>query len=177
MLLALTVGLGYEVEARSIPFERDGLAWVRLAPVRVGRWMVAKLLGAYALSLPLMLAAGIALAVAFRLPARDWVETACLVVPALGMSVALGLWTGTAFGDPKWTNPRAMLSLSGRLFASLLLLLQAAAWLGLSAMAHAIPDRLPGGILYYGPAVVALVLSLLPMRAAIRRVGRLEWSY
>jgi hypothetical protein len=177
MLLALTVGLGYEVAARSIPFERNGLAWVRLAPVSTGRWMLAKLAGALLLSLPIMAVAAASLAIAFRLEARVWIETLCLVVPALGFSVALGLWTGAAFGDPKWTNPRAMLSLSGRLLASLLLLAQAALWLGLWALADAFRTQIPAGLLFYGPALLATLLSVVPIRAATARVRNLEWSY
>ena len=79
MLLALTVGLGYEVAARSLPFERQGLAWVRLAPIPAGRWVAAKLTGAFILSLPIMLVAVASLALAVNRPARARAETASLV--------------------------------------------------------------------------------------------------
>lgn len=177
MLLALTVGLGYEVAARSLPFERQGLAWLRLAPVAPGRWIAAKFSGALLLSLPILAVAAASLAWAFHLPVRTWLEIVCLVVPALALSVSLGLWTGAAFGNPQWTNPRAMLSLSGRILASLLLLTQAALWLVLSGAAHRFPDRLPPGLVFYAPALIALLLAAIPIRAAVARVRTLEWSY
>jgi Putative ATP-binding cassette len=177
MLLALTVGLGYEVAARSLPFERQGLAWVRLAPVGAGRWVAAKLTGAFLLALPIMLVAAVSLALAFHLSLRAWIETACLVLPALGLSIALGLWTGAAFGDPQWTNPRAMLSLSGRILASVLLIAQAGMWLGLSALAHGFDDRLPSAVVYLGPALLAAGLAAVPIRASAARLRSLEWSY
>jgi hypothetical protein len=99
------------------------------------------------------------------------------VLPALGLSIALGLWTGAAFGDPQWTNPRAMLSLSGRILASVLLIAQAGMWLGLSALAHGFADRVPATLLYVGPALLAAALAAVPIRASAARLRGLEWSY
>src|SRR6185503_18644583 len=42
MLLALTVGLGYEIASRAFPFEGRGWAWMRLGPVPALRWIVLK---------------------------------------------------------------------------------------------------------------------------------------
>jgi len=99
------------------------------------------------------------------------------VLPALGLSLALGLWTGSAFGDPKWTNPRAMLTLGGRLLASGLLLLQAAGWLGLAAVGEFFGENLPAGFRLWGPIALAIPLAALPLRAAAARLRNLEWSY
>lgn len=176
MLLALTVGLGYEVAARAIPFERRALAWSRLAPQDTGRWLAGKLLSTGAISLPIVALAAAAMAQAIPLPAREWLAAAALVLPALGFSLALGVWTGAAFGDPQWTNPRAMLTLGGRLVASLVLLAQAGGWLAVSAAIRAGTLQLPYAQ-WWAPAVLALILSMVPIRAATARLARREWSY
>jgi ABC-2 type transport system permease protein len=176
MLLALTVGLGYEVAARSVPFERDGLAWCRLAPVAAWRWVAAKWLGAGMFSLAMMGVAGASLALAFPLGPAEWIETTIVGVSALALSLSLGLWTGALFGDPGWTNPRAMLTLAGRLSASGLLVLQAGAWLGLLAVADSQRAQLPAGALLWGPPVVSGLLCLAPLSAVARWVRRFEWT-
>ncbi|HET7225015.1 MAG TPA: hypothetical protein VFK69_04805, partial [Candidatus Eisenbacteria bacterium] len=176
MLLALTVGLGYEVAARAIPFERRALVWSRLAPQGAGRWLAGKLLSTGAISLPIVALAAAAMALAIPLPAREWLAAAALVVPALGFSLALGVWTGAAFGDPQWTNPRAMLTLGGRLVASLVLLAQAGGWLAVSAAIRAGTLQLPYAQ-WWAPAVLALVLSMVPIRATAARLAGREWSY
>jgi hypothetical protein len=176
MLLALTVGLGYEVAARSVPFERRGLAWCRLAPVTSGAWLAGKYAAAAAISLVLLALAVVALALAFPLPLATWGATLSLVIPALAVSLALGLWTGAAFGDPAWTNPRAMLDLTGRLLASGLLLAQATAWALLAETAAWRGHGLPGWVWVGVPAAVAAVATWVPMRAASARLGNQEWS-
>jgi len=174
MLLALTVGLGYEVAARALPFEREAAAWQRLAPVPVGRWIAAKLIGASAVAAPLMgLAAG-TLALVFPLPAGTWPRLVSLALSALWLSIALGVWTGARFGDPTWTSPRAMLTLAGRISASGLLLAQAAIWFWLSALADIREAALPAGIGLWGPPLVGSLVSLLPIRAAMGRLSKLE---
>jgi hypothetical protein len=176
MLLALTVGLGYEVAARSVPFERDGLAWCRLAPVAPWRWVAAKWLGAGALSLVMMGVAAATLAVAFPLSPIGWAETTIAGMSALALSLSLGLWTGALFGDPGWSNPRAMLTLAGRLCASGLLVLQAGAWLGLLAVADAWRARLPAGAFLWGPPALSGLLCLVPLSAVARWARRFEWT-
>ncbi|MGH3118931.1 MAG: putative ABC transporter permease subunit [Gaiellales bacterium] len=177
MLLALTVGLGYEVATRAVPFERSGAAWIRLAPVPVGRWVAVKMTGAAVVSLPLMGLAGAALQFAYPMSFWVWIEIAALVVPALGLSLAFGLWTGVAFADFRWTNPRAMITLSGRLAASMLLIVQAVGWLGLAAVLGLNRGSLPGGLQLYGPLVMAALAGTLPIRATTIRLSKLEWSY
>ena len=176
MLVTLAVALGYEVAARALPFERGGGAWLRLAPVPAGRWLAAKLAGATALALPLLLLAAVTLALAFRIPAAEWIGILSLALPALGLALALGLMNGAAFGDPAWTNPRAMLKLPGRLLASLLLILQVTLWIGLALAAHALRALLPRALVLGGPALLALGLAVLPLRAAARRLERAEWQ-
>ena len=174
MLLALTVGLGYEVAARSVPFERDGLAWVRLAPVRPGRWLAAKLAGAATIALPILAVVTASLVLGFRLPPGEALAILSLVLPALGLSLCLGLWTGVAFGDPHWTNPRAALSLAGRLLATGLLIAQAAGWLLLAQLA---PPGSFEGLRLGLPLVLAAAVSVVPLRAAAARLSRLEWCH
>ncbi len=129
MLVTLAVGLGYEIAARSIPFERAGLTWSRLAPVRPGRWLAAKLASATLLAGGLLLTVSVVLAFAGRLGLRGWLESLGGAIPALALSTLLGLWAGAAFGDLRWTNPRRMLTLAGRLTASGLMLAQVTSWL------------------------------------------------
>jgi hypothetical protein len=174
MLIALTVGLGYEVAARAIPFERHGWAWIRLAPVRRSRWIVAKLAGAAALSLPLVALASASMALTLGIGPHALLEAFVVVVPALALSLSLGLWTGAAFANPTWTNPRGMLTPTGRIVATLLLLAQAGAWL---AIAAAIDARLvaPRAFALALPAIVAAGLAVWPLRATARVLARREW--
>jgi len=69
-LLALAVALGYEVAARALPFEREGGAWRRLAPVSAWRWTLAKLAGAALVAAPILLVASLAIALPLRRVAR-----------------------------------------------------------------------------------------------------------
>jgi len=134
MLIALTVGLGYEIAARSVPFERGAIVWARLAPVSPIRWAWAKWLATAAMALPVFLAATAVLAILVPLPPGEWAGTLTVGLAALAVALSLGLLTGIVFGDPDWTNPRAMLTVSGRIVATGLLLAQAAGWLGWSTL-------------------------------------------
>jgi hypothetical protein len=176
MLLGLTVGLGYEVAARSLPFEREGLAWIALAPVSAARWVGAKFAAVSVISLPLLAVACGAIALALRLSTAEWIGTLCLVLPALGLAQLLGLLTGAVFGDPHWTHPRATLTLPGRLLASVGLVGQAAFWLGLSELLRVPALGLPAGLAPAAPAVIAALLAVLPLRLLLQRVAGLEWS-
>jgi len=176
MLLGLTVGLGYEVGARALPLERQGIAWIRLGPVAPARWVGARFTGAALLSVPLMALAAGSMAVTLGLNAREVAETLCVALPALGLALSVGLWTGAVFGRSGWSNPRAMLTVTGRAAATLLLLLQAAAWLALSAAAETRRESLPPGIALWGPALVAALLAIVPLRAAAARLAEREWN-
>jgi hypothetical protein len=162
MLVALAVGLGYEVGARAIPFERQGLAWVRLAPIDPYRWVAAKLAGTVVVAVPLAGAALVAVGLAFALGGLEILDLALLGCSALLVSLSLGLWTGSRFGDPEWTNPRAMLRFEGRVIAAILLVVQVAVWLGVdSVLATSLPapaNSLRGGacLVVAGPLAVAL---------------------
>jgi hypothetical protein len=175
MLASLAVGLGYEVAARSVPFERRAATWMQLAPVAPGRWIFAKLLSASALSLPLLLAAWLSVGWALGLPAADRLAALDVGLGAFTLATGLGVWAGTRFGDPRWTNPRGMLTLGGRLVASALMLAQVALW---SLIALALPGMLSPTACLIGDLVLlpgAALLSLLPIRSAARRIVRLGW--
>ena len=175
MLLMLALALGHEVAARSLPFEREGGAWRQLAPVTAARWAAAKLSGAALISLPLLLVASGTLALALRLDGREWLLILATVVPALALALTLGLLNGASFGNPRWTDPRAMLGLSGRLVALLLLAAQLALWLAYSLAAPALHRALPPGVAFLLPTALAGTAATIPWRATVRRLERTEW--
>jgi hypothetical protein len=176
MVITLTIGLGFEVGTRAVPFERDGLAWCLLAPVRPWRWSLAKLASGLVISLPFLAAAalvgGVALGIDARRIAESWVVGASSLVLALGV----GLWTGWAFGDLRWTNPRAMLTLPGRILSGLLLGLLAGMWLVVLAIGEIARDHLPPGAFLWGPPLVAVLLTAPMVALAVRRMKRFEWK-
>jgi hypothetical protein len=176
MLVALTVGLGYEVAARAFPFERRGLVWTRLAPVGASRWVAAKWVATAALSLPLVTLAATSMTLTLGLSGRELIDVISLALPALGLSLSVGLWTGAQFGDPNWSSPRAMLTASGRVIATLLLLFQATAWLIFAALVEARASRLPPGFLFWGPVLLAALAAVIPLRAAAARIAAREWT-
>ena len=171
MLLTLSVGLGYEIAARAFPLERRGAAWMRLALVRAARWALARLASAGTLALALVAVAGASLGWAARLGPGDWLATLAAVLPALSLSVALGLWTGAAFGDPDWTSARAVLTLGGRLVAAALVVVQVAAWLALTAAGESAPAS-RAWLLAWLPGPVAIGLCALAVMAVARRIAR-----
>ena len=176
MLIALTVGLGYEVAARALPFERRGAVWMRLAPVSAEQWVGAKLAATALLATPILLIAAASMALTLGLSAGEIVESLCVALPALGLALSVGLWTGAHFGNMGWTNPRAMLTLTGRLVATGFLLAQAGGWLALVTVADANRAALPPGATLWGPALLALPLAALPLRAAAARLSRRDWT-
>lgn len=169
MLVALTVGLGYEIAARAVPFERGALVWARLSPVSATRWVWAKWVAVLAMALPVFLIATLVLAVTVPLPPLEWAGTLVVGLSALSAALSLGLLTGLLFGDPDWTNPRAMLTVSGRIVATGLLLAQATGWLGWSALAWLRPD-LAGPVLWWVPAAVATGVTLVAARVSAGRL-------
>jgi len=174
-LLALAVALGYEVAARALPFEREGGAWRRLAPVSAWRWTLAKLAGAALVAAPILLVASLAIALPLRLGPGAWLSALTLALPALGLALAVGLLSGAWFGNPRWTDPRAMLGLTGRLVALLLLVTQVGLWIGVWLGAHALGPRLPSGVMLIAPAVLAALLALAPLEMTARRIAATEW--
>ncbi|HYM80353.1 MAG TPA: hypothetical protein VEY91_02955 [Candidatus Limnocylindria bacterium] len=175
MLTLLAVALGYEIAARSIPFEKLGFAWTRLAPLPPSRWVIAKLLSSAALAGPLVALAAGSLMLSLPMAASEWLAIIPGVTVALGLSLSLGILTGTLFADWGWTNPRAMLTLAGRLVATGLIAVQAGLWIGLPAIAEALEWQLPGGFLAWVPLAVAGLASLTSLRVAARRITTLEW--
>ena len=140
MLVALTVGLGHEVASRALPFERDAIQWLRLAPIRPARWVMSRLPGVLVIALPLYLLGWAAVTFMLRLGPGEAARVLLQGGAALATSIAIGFWVGAAFGDPAWRHPRAMLKGVGRLVAVLLLVGQAALWLAL----HPILSEWPG---------------------------------
>jgi len=69
-----------------------------------------------------------------------------------------------------------MLTFSGRLIASGLLLLQATAWVALLSLAEPLRHALPPGALIFGPPLLGLVLTLPMMWLVQRAARRYEWS-
>ena len=175
MLVALAVGLGYEIGARTLPYEGEALAWSRLAPLSPWRWNAAKWVSGGLISLPLVAIA--ALVVRFSLPMdwSRWLASVVAALSALALSLALGLWTGWKFGDPRWTNPRAMLTLPGRLLASGLLILQAGGWIGALAAGDLFRDHLPPGWTWWGPPALAALFGVPVFALAVKTGERHEW--
>jgi hypothetical protein len=169
MLLTLSVGMGYEIAARAFPLERRGAEWMRLTPVPARSWAVARLVSAGSLALALVAIAGASLGWAAGLGPGDWLATLAVVLPALALSIAIGLWTGAVFGDPNWTSPRAVLTLGGRLVSAALVVAQVAGWLTVTALAESSPG--PAGWLFgWLPGVVAAGLCALATGAVARRL-------
>jgi hypothetical protein len=68
-----------------------------------------------------------------------------------------------------------MLTFTGRLVASGLLILQAGAWIALLAVADTIREALPPGAMLWGPWAVALPASFLTLALVVRSADRHEW--
>ena len=174
MVVTLAVALGYEVAARSVPFEREGLLWTRLAPVDPARWAIAKLLGAAAFAVPVLVFAALVVGTVLRPGWASLAPATLVTLSALTTSLALGVWTGLRFGDPRWTNPRAMLRLGGRLLATIGVMVQLVGWLvfliltGPGGPAHGQP------LWSLLPPAIALSATAVLVRAAGRDLGRLE---
>lgn len=174
MLLAMAVALGYEVGCRVVPFERAGLAWSRLSPIAPRRWNAIKLASAAAISLPLLLAAAVAIRLTLPLGWGAWLGLLLAGLSALAVALAVGLWTGWTFADTAWTNPRAMLTLGGRVVATLLLLAQAGLWLAALTALDALAPLAPPGLTWWGPPVLALLITFPMLEAAAARMRRNE---
>jgi len=172
MLIALAVGLGYEVAARAFPIERRAAEWMRLAPVPAARWAAAKLAGAGMVSLVLMLLGLASLTAGFDLAAEEIVEAIAIALPALAVALAVGLWTGARHGNPEWTNPRAMLTLGGRLLAVVLRAAQAGAWIGWIAFLESGLVPAEAWAVFAAPLPVAAVVIAAAWWATVARLER-----
>lgn len=164
MLLSLTVALGYEVGTRAIPFERRGLVWVRLAPVSAWRWVMGRAVSTLAVALPVVAIAATGVIVALGLTAKEIATTLAIVLPALAIALAIGLWTGAAHANFEWTHPRAMLTLTGRTLATVLLLAQAVGWFAWAMFSSPVSAGYPATLLPLALAAV-LVPALLALTA------------
>lgn len=175
MLASLAIGLGYEVAARSVPFERRAATWMQLAPVPAGRWVLAKLAGALAIAGPIFLTGWLVLSLALRLDPAVALGTLAIGTGALILSLGLGLWAGTRFGDPRWINPRAMLTLGGRLAAAGLMIVQISFWIVLVGFMETDPAVIPRAWAVGLAVPFAIGAAALPVRSAAARLTRLGW--
>ena len=166
-IVTIAVGLGYEVGARSIPFERRAGFWARVSPVGRRRYCAAKLVGATLVAAPIVLVVGALLFFFAHVDPATAVRMAGLIPGALVLSQSTGIWAGAVFGDPDWVNPRAMLRFSGRLVAAVLVVVQLALWIGVIAWldGSAAPTAL-----WLTAGAAAAVFSIIPMWAASRRL-------
>ena len=169
MLLTLAVGLGNEIGSRALPLERRGVAWMWLSPIPARRWVAARLASAAALALAVVAFAGAILGWQARPSAGEWLAIMGVVLPALGLAVTIGLWTGAAFGDPDWTHAGAVLSLGGRLAAVGLVVVQVAAWLLVTTVDTEVLPAQWTAILSGAAGVVALGLAALIAERVARR--------
>ena len=166
-VLTIAVGLGYEVGARSIPFERRAGFWARVTPVGRRRYCAAKLAGATLIAAPIVLTVGSLLFLIARVDPASVARAAIVIFGALVLSQSTGIWAGAVFGDPDWINPRAMLRFSGRMVAALLVVLQLAIWIGLFWWLD--ESRAPAALwVLIGASGAAF--SIVPMWAASRRL-------
>lgn len=166
-VLTIAVGLGYEVGARSIPFERRAGFWARVTPVGRRRYCGAKLAGATLVAAPIVLVVGTVLFIFAGVEPGSAARMAAPILGSLILSQSTGIWAGAVFGDPDWINPRAMLRFSGRMVAAVLVVLQLALWVGVLwwLEGSAAPPAL-----WLAMGAAGAVLSLLPMWAASRRL-------
>jgi len=175
MLATLAVGLGYEIGARALPFERRAATWMRLAPVAPLRWLGARFASAAIMAGTLLLIAWATISRLLGLPAGEALAVLAFGAAVTLLSLAVGLWTGVRFGNPRWTTPRAMLTLSGRLVAGGVMIVQIAAWLGLGAFASGADPSLGGWPVAAVAAGFSVVAGGLVLEATRRRIARLDW--
>ena len=176
MLVTLTIGLGFEVGTRAVPFERRALAWSLLAPVSLLRWNLLKLLSGLAISLPFLILATVTGGFALRTPGLQMIESFGAGLSSLILALSAGLWVGWCFGDPGWSNPRAMLTLAGRILSGVLLTALAGLWLVGLTLADGARAHLPPGTFLWGPPLLALVLATPLVALAVRHASRFEWK-
>jgi hypothetical protein len=107
---------------------------------------------------------------ALRVPRAEVGPLLALATPALALGLATGLWSGAAFGDPAWRSARGMLTASGRIASSVLLLVQAAGWLALTTWLGTRPAQAHAAL--WLPAAVAVLPCLALLSDTARRLER-----
>lgn len=173
MVIALSVSLGHDFAARALPLERDSLAWARLSPVGGARWMRLRALGLGVAALAVVSVAIVVVALVFRLSFAATADVAVFACAAAITTISAGLLSGAAFGEPSWTDPRAMLAPGGRLVSALVSVALAAAWLTLAHRHAATPLSAPTALAMLASAVV---FAMLPLALAARSLERREYS-
>ena len=170
MLVTLTLSLGNDIGTRALPLERHSLAWARLSPVGVPRWVLRRALGVAALGVAILLAGALVAGAALRLSPLEILDAFAFALPAAATALGFGLLLGALVGDPEWRDPRAMLGPGGRTVSAVVMLTQGAMWVGAS---HALGPGVVGAgwlvTLGLGGAFVAWVLLVVTARAVERR--------
>jgi hypothetical protein len=170
MLVTLTLSLGNDIGTRVLPLERHSLAWARLSPVGVPRWVLRRALGVAGLGVTILLAGAVVAGAALRLAPLEILDAFGFALPAAATALGSGLMLGAWLGDPEWRDPRAMLGPGGRTLSALVMLTQGAMWV---AASHALGPGPAGAgwlvTLGLSGAFVAWVLLVVTARAVERR--------
>ena len=168
LLLVLSIGMGMEIATRSVPLERDAVVWNRMAGVPSVRWALAKGTACAILALPVVTIAVVLLGSLLQVSLPAWIGAALVTLPALALSIGIGLWIGTRFADRAWTHPRGMIRLAGRLLSGILVLVQVGAWLVASQLLG------PGPLILV--PIAAAVALLVPLLLATAQCLDGQWE-
>lgn len=171
MVIALSVSLGHDLAARALPLERTSLAWARLSPVGGARWLRMRALGLGLASLAVVAVAVVIVSSVFRLSPTATADVAAFAIAAAITTLSAGLLSGALFGESAWTDPRAMLTTSGRLVSAILSVALAGAWITFAHLRPAEPVA-PLTMLFLPAAAAAF--AVLPLSLAARVLERRE---
>ena len=173
MLIALSVSLGHDLAARTLPLERASLAWARLSPVGGARWMRLRALGLGLASFAVVGAAVLIVALVFRLSPAAAADAAVFACAAAITTMSAGMLSGAAFGESAWTDPRAMLAPGGRFVSAIVSVALAGVWV---TLAHLQPASSMAPGLALAMLAGAIGFAALPLALAARALERREYS-
>ena len=167
--------IGSSFAARMVPMERSAFGLLKLAPVRLGRVWLAKMMVSYGLTLTSGLAAAAIVALFHHTPLPALLRAIVLFAIVGGGTTAVGGLFGALFPNFEWDHPKRMLSAGSSLLLSLallLFLLLVGGLVGLSLWLLHSPDA---GILASG--FLSLGLLFLGTVTAGKKLERIEWRY
>lgn len=174
-MIALRLAMsGFVTESRAM--------WLMLSsPNRPGAFVAGKFLYAYALSVPLAVAASALYGLMRAMPALDWLLTGAMALLAVAGFCGIGVGASVLFSDFQAENPRFTLSAGARLLTFIwqmvYMLALAGVTVGAWAFAHYRPEA--GALIYAAGAAVVLAttagFALPPLALGSRRLRRLEW--